>query len=271
MDHYEWIVLGNDYHNDRKKTLGKIRSFAMRATAASRKKSGTWGRHNQRQYPVPSPSSTECAASDFSETVTDSSSHEDSEAYGQEKKLATKRISRSTDDDFDLSLRLGLPMPLSGLDQLAAEIGVNVLDLSALTNVHIGLVATTFLTKTPNCLVDLVSKQKPSYLPYAATRYGSTCCLDDAVRCVAAKAHRVLVGSGKGGRAMELKSYCKALRSLQSAINLKDGWKNPDVLCAVQVLSLYEVSSSFSLRLDLVLNPSSRYLSSPIRVRGQIT
>jgi hypothetical protein len=251
LENYEWIVLGNDYHNDRKKSLGKIRSHAMRETAASRKKFGTWGKRNQRQYLVLFPADTGCTASKLSETGTDSSYHKSSEPHSMEEEIVTKDISRPSEDDLTHKLRLGLPMPLSGLDRLVAEIGLNVLDLWALTTVHIGPEATTFLTKNPSRLVDLVSSQKPSYLIHAATRYGSSHCLDDAVRCVATKARRVLVGSGKGGRAIELKLYGKALRSLQSAIDLGEGWRNPDVLCAIQILSLYEVCSSFFSHLDL--------------------
>jgi hypothetical protein len=270
-DNYEWIVLAKDYHNDRKKMLRKIRSHAMRGTAASRKKSGTWGKQNQLQYPVACPSGSEYTSSDFSEAATDSSEDQDSEAHSLGKEIVKNSIYRPFDDDLTCELNLGLSMPLSGLDQLAAEIGINVLDLSALTTVHIGQEATTFLKKNPNGLVNLVRNQRPSYLTHVTTRYGCSDCLDDAIRCVATKAHRVLTASGKGDRAIELNLYGKALRSLQSAIDLEDGWKNPNILCAVQVLSLYEVCNSSLICLDLDLNPScSRYLSSQIRVHGQI-
>jgi hypothetical protein len=247
MEHIEWIVLSKDSHSDRKKMLSKIRSHAMRATAASRKKSGTWGKHNLRQYPVPSPSVIGCTASDFSEVVTDKSSDDKgSESHSPEKEILGNCESRPLGDDLAFKLRLELSMPLSGLDQLTAEIGLNVLDLSALTTVHIGQRATSFLANQPSRLVDLVSCRKLSYLAHVPTRYGYSYCLDDAVRCVTTKARRVLVGSGKGGCTMELALYGKALRSLQSAIDLEQGWRNPDVLCAIQVLSLYEVCISFS-------------------------
>jgi hypothetical protein len=109
MEHFEWIVLGKDSHNDRKKMLSKIRSHAMRATAASRKKSGTWEKHNQRQYPVPSPSVIECTASDFSEAVSDrSSNRKDSELRSLEKEVLRKCISGPSGDSLAFKTRLGL-------------------------------------------------------------------------------------------------------------------------------------------------------------------
>lgn len=245
MGQYEWIVLGKESRKERKKTIGKIRSHAMRETAASRKRSGTWGKHNQRQYPVepvPSFSATECIPSDLPPAV-------------------PARRSGDKGNEPYFKLRLGLPMPLSGLDQLATEIGVNVLDLSALTTIHIGQTAMSFLMNDPNHLVGLVSVRKSSYLTHVATRYGSSYCLDDAVRCVATKAHRLLVGIGNGGRTLELTSYGKALRSLQTAIDLEQEWRNPEVLCAVQVLSLFEVGNSVYSCFDLVLNTHFRHLS----------
>jgi hypothetical protein len=139
--------------------------------------------------------------------------------------------------------RLAPSMPLSGLDLLTAEVGVNLLDLSALTAVHFGDMASSHLTKNPSRLRELVSRRKPSYLNYVPARYGHSQCLDDAVRCVALKARRVLSGSRLCNNLTELSLYGKALRSLQDAVDdLGDPWQSPDVLCTIQVLSLYEVS-----------------------------
>jgi hypothetical protein len=246
MVHLEWIVLGNEAHNEKKQMISKIRSHAMRATAASRKRSGTWGKHNQRQYPAPSFSGIGCITSAISEAVPSRRLNDKRAEPGSlEKQSLRNSLPKPLDNGVAFELRLGLPMPLSGIDQLAAKIGVNVLDLSALTTIHIGHKATSFLTKDPRRLAGLVGAGKLSYLTHVVTRYGSSCYLDDAVRCVATKVHRVLVGSGKGGRTIELTSYGKALRSLQSAIDLKEEWRNPDVLCAVQILSLYEVCTTF--------------------------
>jgi hypothetical protein len=190
METFEWIVINKDSRHDRKKMLGKIRSHAMKATAASRKKSGIWGKRNQRQYPqyVPYPISSAFAlrseTSNISEVVLDSGSKD---TYSQERDGL--KISPTTPCDRKLAVRLSLesPMPLSGLDQLVAEIGVNVLNLSALTTVQMGKTATSFLTANPKRLVHLVSSRKISYLTHVATRFGSSYCLDDAVRCVATK------------------------------------------------------------------------------------
>jgi hypothetical protein len=248
-EHFEWIVLRKDSRSDRKKILAKIRSHAMRETAASRKKTGTWGKRNLRQYPVLPLSDVESIACTLSEAATDKSSNDNdngSDSSSPEKGRWESGMSSPCGDCLPFSLRVDSPMPLSGLEQLTAKIGLNVLDLSALTTAHIGQRATSFLAERPSRLVDLVTHRKVSYLNHVPTRYGCTYCLDDAVHCLITKARRVLIGPGNAGCSTELTLYCKALRSLQSAIDLEQGWRNPDVLCAIQVLSLYEVCISLA-------------------------
>jgi hypothetical protein len=266
-EQFAWIVLGNDFQNGNKKMRSRIRSHAMRKTGALRKNSGIWGQRNLRQYPVLHVAATTSTASSISETTSGRSS---GDTNGPEIEVR-EYTSSPSDDALAFEPWLGRPMPLSGLDQLTAEIGVNVLDLSALTTIQIGQKATSFLTKRPNHLVDLVGRRRLSYLTHVPGRYGRTSCLDDALRCVATKACRVLAGPGKGECTRELASYGKALHSLQSAVDHEEGWRNPDVLCAVQVLSLYEVCSSVPAPHGPALNTTYyRFLSAQLLVHGHI-
>ncbi|KAI1497967.1 hypothetical protein F5X99DRAFT_420982 [Biscogniauxia marginata] len=136
-------------------------------------------------------------------------------------------------------------MPLAGLDLLSAETGIDILDLSALTEVQCGRVASSLLVRQPQRICSLIARRKPSYLEFVPGRYGHSSCLDDAVRCVATRARRVLGPSGQASDRVELLQYGAALHSLQIAVNDPGGtWKSPDVLCAIQVLSLFEIMHS---------------------------
>jgi hypothetical protein len=227
---FEWIVLDNGAPSDSKRNHGRIRSHAMRATAASRKESGTWGKLNQRQYP-PAPPAASVTFTDSSPTGNGSCQH-----CTPENDCHTPSHHRV----LPLESTVCPPMPLSGFERLTAETGVNILDLSNLTTIQVGHIATSVLRERIH-LTDLIKSRKLSYLTHVPAKFGSSPCLDDAVRCVAAKACRVLAGFEQGGRSTELSSYGKALRGIQAAINLPGECLDPDVLCAVEILGLYEV------------------------------
>lgn len=136
-------------------------------------------------------------------------------------------------------------MPLSGLELLAAEIGIHILDLSALTEIQCGWTACAILASQPSCVNSLVSRRQSSYLYCVASRYGRSPYLDEALRCVAIRAKRVLSPSSYQiiDRPESLQ-YGTALQSLQTAIDDAEERNQPDVLCAINLLSLFEVCGS---------------------------
>lgn len=238
FDKYEWIVVSKDRDNDVKTMRRKIRSHAMKATAALRKTATEGAKQKKKQYRDPTV---------LSDTDLGPQSGSHDHDMGRQSNSPTHQIldQRIIDskDSLTCASTIGCPMPLSGLEQLTAEIGVNVLDLSALTSVHIGQRASKLLTKHPFYLGRLISRRRLSYLSHVPARYGHIECLDDAVRCVAVKARRVLSGCDVRDSALELALYGKALRSLQSAVSEFDGRGHlADVLCAIQILGLFDVS-----------------------------
>ena len=92
-------------------------------------------------------------------------------------------------------------------------------------------------TKELNCLI---SRRRRSYLSFVPSRYGHSPFLDEAIRCLAVRARRVLVPSARPPETLEMMQYGRALQSLQAAVNSED-WASPDVLCAVEILSMFEV------------------------------
>jgi hypothetical protein len=238
FDKYEWIVVSKDRDNDVKKMRRKIRSHAMKATAALRKRSGEGAKQKHEQYPDP-PDVTS-AAPDPPDALQDLVLGRGSNSSNYRK---LEHAVLDSDDSLTCASSIGSPMPLSGLELLTAETGLNVLDLSALTAIHIGQRASLFLTKQPSCLGRLISRRRLSYLNYVPARYGHIDCLDNAIRCVTVKAKRVLAGYELRDNSIELSLYGKALHSLRSAVSDFDGrGQISDVLCTIQILSLFDVS-----------------------------
>ncbi|KAI8625035.1 hypothetical protein F5Y19DRAFT_467417 [Xylariaceae sp. FL1651] len=138
-------------------------------------------------------------------------------------------------------MNIGPVMPLTGLELLAAEVGVHILDLSALTEIQCGWTACAILARRPKSINGLVSRRQPSYLCCVASRYGSNPCLDEALRCVAMRAKRVLTSSTQSFDKLESLHYGAALQSLQKAVDDTDERNKPEVLGAINLLSLFEL------------------------------
>ncbi|KAI1379011.1 hypothetical protein F4677DRAFT_410311 [Hypoxylon crocopeplum] len=227
----EWINLSNGYHGTQE-TRTRVRSHAMRATAASRRKTGTWGKRNLRQLPE-NPILDEV-------TRGHSISTDDKACTG----TGSTVYQPNTDSASSKSLwRFPRPtnMPLSGLELLAAEIGIHILDISALTEIQCGWTACAIFTSQRSSIKGLISRRQSSYLYCAASRYGHNTYLDEALRCVAIRAKRIIAPSSQSFDKSESLHYVAALNSLQKAINDDGERQRPDVLCAINLLSLFEL------------------------------
>ncbi|KAI1748182.1 hypothetical protein F4782DRAFT_542976 [Xylaria castorea] len=135
-------------------------------------------------------------------------------------------------------------MPLTGLELLAAEVGVHILDLSALTDIQCGWTACAILASKSGksaTINGLISRRQPSYLYSVARRYGSSPCLDEALRCVAIRARRVLAPSQHPVDKLEYRYYVTALQTLQKAVDDAEERGRPEVLGAINLLSLFEL------------------------------
>ena len=87
-------------------------------------------------------------------------------------------------------------------------------------------------------------------MAFVPPRFGHIAALDDAFRCLVTAAHSTLVTSGPRYSDRTLACYDKALRSLQSAVDDPRARQKPEILCAVSLLALFEVSQCQSWHQD---------------------
>ncbi|KAI1344196.1 hypothetical protein F5Y15DRAFT_105856 [Xylariaceae sp. FL0016] len=245
----EWVDCGPDGQSITDVSRKTIRTKAMDRAAAARKETGSWGQLNTRQYPInfKAPSHTKRCGYSRSRgnhpspaRKTQEIPHESPKRmYGPpEAGICPDGALLSLDEVYRAPCR---SMPVRGIERLTVDTGINILDLNELTLIHMGHAAGLLLSKEPGILNRLIGRWRMSYLSHVPKRYGNTPCLDDAVRCVCMKAKRLLVPAYSAPLEMEFSLYGKALRGLQSLIEDPRRWSSPDVLCAVQVLSLYEL------------------------------
>jgi hypothetical protein len=158
------------------------------------------------------------------------------------------------------------PMPLSGLELLIRDRGLDPMDLSALASIHIGTMlvlnlaflklfanhklnrAAIVLSSKPSPLPGVLLCRQRSYFSYIPSHFGHTLALDDAFRCLITSAHSKLVPCHSSRTETILSNYSKALHSLQSAVNDPKTRYSTEVLCATAVLSIFEVNISQELR-----------------------
>ncbi|OCL12160.1 hypothetical protein AOQ84DRAFT_420790 [Glonium stellatum] len=131
-----------------------------------------------------------------------------------------------------------------GFELMRIEYGVDILDLSGLITIHVGRTAAQILASDRALLARLLQcKQQWSYLSYLPSRYGYSDCLDDATRCVAAKMRQIVLTTDQLPDATVLSHYGKALKSLQAAVNDPVSCLKSDILCATEILALFELLS----------------------------
>ncbi|KAL4728685.1 hypothetical protein ACLX1H_003084 [Fusarium chlamydosporum] len=125
----------------------------------------------------------------------------------------------STQDTFrQVSSPESIPLPLpSGYETFRSRYNFDITDLTSFTDVDLATNAYRLLQDESNRLVSLLQKQHSSFLAYLPSRYGASTCVDDAMRCVAARAGQMLGFPIESS--MPLILYGKALKSLQHAIS----------------------------------------------------
>ena len=209
----------------------KIRKQAMRAIGEERRRTGRSRKHNRLQEPPDRVSTRELSS-----------------------RLAHPEMSSSDESRACYAsctpARVPGAMPVSGLEALTREYNVSITDLSALTHVHIGAVASQILSTQPSQLSRLLAFRQPSYFNYVQSRYGHSECLDASLLCLISMAQKLLVPGWKAQRPDKvLNHYSKALSSLQRAL-AGSKWHEPEVLCATEMLALFEVSPPTDTPLD---------------------
>ncbi len=227
MQSFTFITSVNEAASYDDNTKRQIRKRAMDKAALARKSHGKYGKHNLRQYPE----GPECQVSKISS-------------------VASPIVMAAV-----LSRTIPARMADSGYELIKQKYAFHVVDLSALTTFHVTHGTVGCLADDPAVLTSILQEQQPSYLSHVPSRYGSCAALDAAVECVAAR-FQLFIRSPKSeitGAVSRL--YLKALKALQMALDAGSHVTDADVLCAAELLGLYEVcAANFFIRLLTRIN-----------------
>lgn len=278
---FEWINASHDqpkYDAEKKRT---IRVQAMKAAAQSRKKTGTRGNQNTRQAGVVRIYGEEVEAGppspESDEDVLCQQQHKQKQKQKRQPNSVVRardawrsnsavipiiRYLKSNDAPSPLHQSSNGPalftqfeqcyarparaMPLPDFERVSVDLGLNVLDLDELTAVAAGQAAGSLLAQNRASLDTLIVRRRQSYLFHIPARYGHCSYLDDALRCVAIRARRVLVPgtTGESTAGDSYRFYGRALRGLQAAVDKQSDWSDPNILGTIEILSIYEVGNT---------------------------
>lgn len=207
-----FITATNRLAPDDKHARKKIRKQAMSRSAHARRKRGGYGQHNLIQYPV--------------EVV-----------HGADNRSEPWTAPK-------VSVRAVVPASLSGsqYERMRLQYNFDLLDLSQLTSFHISYATASSLANKPVMLTEILGRRHWSYLNYLPGRIGHNSALDKAAACVAARAQQWLASPSEPISESILKLYSSALVALQAELQCPNSCLQPDVLCATELLGIYEVS-----------------------------
>lgn len=215
-----------------------IRKQAMKKASAARRRDGNYGKHNLRQYPV----------FIYDESNNTNGERRDSvQELDRQAEIARLRNAKKIAERHEWLTRftLGEPIPISPpakdyeLASLTSDF--DILDLSTVATLHVNRAARAALSKNPQqFIMQLRANKQSSYLSFLPSMYGQLPCLSDATDCVLARA-RQIISPNRSLEAVAISSYVKALDSLQKALDDPSERFKAEVLCATEILALYEV------------------------------
>ncbi|TAQ84040.1 hypothetical protein B7494_g7626 [Chlorociboria aeruginascens] len=240
-----------------------IRKQAMKKASAARKQAGNYGKHNLRQYPVfiidsdhidPEPKIISCDPISTSKSLSRGKGVEGSNKIKakdvalrqKQNKLERAAVERQQDQQLWLAkLAVAERVPPSpspkGYELMSQSSRFDILELSTLATLHVGRATRSAISANPYFLVSqLKSSEQWSYLSFLPSRYGHIACLNDAVDCAVARAKQILSPS-EIRESIVIAFYLKALGSLQKALDNPQQRYTPEVLCATEILALYEL------------------------------
>ncbi|KAL8697867.1 MAG: hypothetical protein Q9224_002113 [Gallowayella concinna] len=160
------------------------------------------------------------------------------------------------------------PIPASpsstGYEAMRIRFDFDVVKLSGLTAIHVGSATARHIRDKPDRLLEVLRSEQWSYFEYVPSRFGQTRCLDEAICCIAALVRQWITGVGKPDL-VALELYSRALRSLQVALNDPFLYYKPDVPCATQIMSIFELLDPGR---DVAKIPHTKGVATLIRLRG---
>jgi hypothetical protein len=234
---------------------------AMEGVAAARRKRGTYESINSIQYPILD-SSTGAPKGMVRKQPASLVSAACSRSTSTTHMTASKEVIRSDHPTTSLALveqyETWLPsraaIPTNGYEALRAKYHFDIMDLCLLTSFHVGQGTMSAMARDSSLLGTLLGKQMSSYLNFVPSRYGHKPYLTAVVDCLIVKAHGTLHPHNTGVSTTMIRMYGIALRAVQEAISDEEASRDADLLCAVQMLSFYEVCRRYNLnRRDVML------------------
>ncbi|KAH8662569.1 hypothetical protein BX600DRAFT_499051 [Xylariales sp. PMI_506] len=245
VSEYQWINSSQENQIYGKDERRAIRIHAMKRPAARRKRAGNWGKKNKRQYNVIRYSTGQTAPTDAAVSISRYESppgslisHPDHADHVGIAAEFNKCVLAPLGNYYTAPTG---PIPLHGFERLISDTGLNIVDLEELTSISDGRSASALFSQDSLLLKNLIARCRNSFLVHIPARYGQAPCLDYALQCLATKAKRRLSPSRQCSAYDEIYLYGKAIQSLQAAIDDRDGWADPDVLCAIEVVSMCEI------------------------------
>jgi hypothetical protein len=240
---------------DDKAVRALIRKQAMKQASAARRQQGNYGKQNVGQYPVFHQDTVQQCSG---KSPCTEGSHEE-ECFcvcGEEEPLRLKETGARQDyrpeldssrpqpflDGLLSTSRLHPGLSLQGYEATIAAYNFDVVDLSTLASLPLGRFAGETLSANPSQLTHLLRCKQWSYLSYLPSRYGYSDCLKDAVNCIIARVRQILTPADQKLKPKVLLLYGRALKSLQKALDSPAQCYEPEVLGAIEILALYEVS-----------------------------
>ncbi|KAH8821418.1 hypothetical protein F5884DRAFT_745744 [Xylogone sp. PMI_703] len=232
-----------------------IRKQAMKQASITRRKNGSYGKHNLRQYPVFVQDSNGEDAK-----VKSQSTQSGGNGTVVRRQLRPKReeddSNRPSQDEIvewynsnllaKLAMSESIPATVSrkGYEEMSMKYGFNILDLSNLATFFVSRATGVVLSTDPSQLIHLLRYKQWSIFQYLPSRYEHTQCVKDATNCVVARVRQLISPPSHNLEATVLSSYVKALRSLQAALDSPKTRFKPEVLYATEILALYELLDS---------------------------
>ena len=144
-----------------------------------------------------------------------------------------------------LSPALGTTCP-----PMLAKCNLDFLDLSILASHEVGRFTGPKLLETPQMLPHFLGRKTWSYCHYVPHYYSQSILIRKAVDCAVARARCLLSPSDVQWEYLALSSYTQALSSLHDAMDVTSKYPTVELLCATQILALYEVSFSEHFPID---------------------
>lgn len=137
---------------------------------------------------------------------------------------------------------LRLQTPSSTYSAVLAKTNLHLLDLSLLTSVGVGRYTGQKLLENPQTIAHFFTGRNWSYFQYIPLYYQQSVLIRSATDCVLARVRCLLTPDDKKWELFALSAYSRALSQLQDAMDSTSQRLTAELLCATQMLGLYEVS-----------------------------